>query len=73
MRTPRMTGRVGMTVDQEEHIWNLHVMHNMSGKAIATRMGMGEHKVCEFLKKRREERGVAVKIDSFPITRPLAT
>lgn len=66
-----MSGTQGITPEQQERIWELHVVHNLSATVICTRMGIGKNKISEFLRKRRIERGVEVKIDRFTITRPI--
>ncbi len=68
---PRMVGQRGLSQEQQDRIWDLHVKYNLGGKVIAARMGMGESKVSDFLKKRREQTGVDVKVDHFVIARPV--
>lgn len=70
-QTPRMVGNNGLTVEEKDRIWELHVAHNISATAIGIRMGIGKNKISVFLKQRRTERGVEVKIDRFAITRPM--
>ena len=72
LQGPRMVGNSGgMTAEEEERIWNLHVTHKLPGKTIAARVGMSQSIVNVFLKKRRDANGVEVKIDRFRIARPL--
>lgn len=60
-----------MTEQEQENIWNLHTRDKLSAKTIGKRFGMSTSKVSVFLKKRRDESGVEVKIDHFRIERPL--
>ncbi len=71
MPATRMSGSLGFTAAEKERMWDLHVTHKLAAKTIALRMGVGINKVAVFLKARREENGVTVKIDRFKITRPI--
>lgn len=66
-----MVGWRGMTAEEEDKMWNLHTQCRLSAKNIGKRFGMSTSKVNVFLKKRREERGVEVKVDKSRIERPL--
>ena len=71
MRAPRMTGTQGMTEEEKDNIWNLHVNYQLNARIISKRVGMSLHKVSKFLKQRRDESGIEVKIKKNEIMRPI--
>ena len=48
-----------ITDADRERWWVLHLTHHMTASIIARRYGVGQHAVADYLKKRRDEAGIA--------------
>jgi transposase-like protein len=48
-----------ITDADRERWWSLSIVHHMTASLIARRYGVGQHAVSDYLKKRRDEAGIA--------------